>query len=286
MDKLTVYARAKINLSLDVLSKIDDGYHEIISIMQSVDLHDDIQISTKSGNGQIRVRTSRAYLPKDGKNIAGKAVKLFFDKQNIKGQDVTVYIHKRNPVCAGLGGGSADGAAVLRGMNTLFETGLDSNALKTMGEKLGADVPFCIEGGTALAKGKGEKLTNVPPLPECHVVICKPEFSVSTPELFSRIDNRRIKLRPDTDGMITALCAGDLNGVSKRLYNVFEELIAEEHGEIKSIKDTLYDSGALGASMSGTGSAVFGLFDNKAKATNAWEQLKIVYKECFLTKTV
>jgi 4-diphosphocytidyl-2-C-methyl-D-erythritol kinase len=286
MEKLTVSARAKINLSLDVLGKMADGYHEILSVMQSVELHDDVMLTSEKGSGVFRVRTSRAFLPKDDRNIAGKAVSLFLGEVGITGRDINVYIEKRNPVCAGLGGGSADGAAVLRGLDEMFGTGLGDAELMRLGEKLGADVPFCIKGGTALASGKGEALRELTPIRECHVVICKPSFAVSTPVLFAAIDSRKIRLRPDTDGIVRALDAGDLNGVAKRLYNVFEDLVAEEHSEIHTIKDALYDNGALGASMSGTGSAVFGLFDSEEKAMAAYTQLSELYKETFLTKTV
>lgn len=286
MDKLAVNAHAKINLSLDVLGKMPDGYHELRSIMQLIELHDDVEICRKSGSSEVRVRTNRAFLPCDDKNIAGKAARLFMSKMCITGYDVDIYIHKRNPVCAGLGGGSADGAAVLMGMNELFCTELSKSALEKMGEALGADVPFCIHGGTALCEGKGEIITDIPQLPECSIVICKPEFSVSTPDLFHMIDNRKIRLRPDTDGMLKALKNGNLNGVAKRLFNVFEELISDEHSEIKSVKGIMYDYGALGASMSGTGSAVFGLFSDKANAEKAYKKLKTLYNECFLTKNV
>ncbi|MBQ6540789.1 MAG: 4-(cytidine 5'-diphospho)-2-C-methyl-D-erythritol kinase [Oscillospiraceae bacterium] len=286
MDKLTVCARAKINLSLDVLGKMDDGYHEILSVMQSVELHDDIQLTAEDGNGYVRARSSRSFLPRDDRNIAGKAVRLFLNETDIKGKNVDVYIVKRNPVCAGLGGGSADGAAVLRGLDEIFGTGLSDEELMAMGEKLGADVAFCVMGGTALAKGKGEILTPLPKLPESHVVICKPAFAVSTPVLFAAVDSRKIRFHPDTKGMVKAIEEGSLNGVAKRLFNVFEEMVAEDHSEIQSIKDTLYDCGALGASMSGTGSAMFGLFDSREKAQAAYDKLSRIYKETFLTKTV
>lgn len=286
MNRITVSAYAKVNLSLDVLGKMDNGYHELSSVMQLIELHDDVEITMTSGSGMIYAVSSRAFLPRNEKNIAGKAARLFMREMNITGYDIDVYIHKRNPVCAGLGGGSADGAAVLKGMNKLFETGLSLSELEIMGEKLGADVPFCIHGGTALCRGKGEIITSLPPLPECSVVICKPEFSVSTPELFQIIDGRRLRLHPDTEGILAALQKQESDGVAKRLFNVFEELVAEECSDIKTIKDTLYDCGALGASMSGTGSAVFGLFNDRIKAQKAYTRLKYVYKECFLTKTV
>jgi 4-diphosphocytidyl-2-C-methyl-D-erythritol kinase len=286
MDKLTIEARAKVNLSLDVLGKMDDGYHEILTVMQTLSLHDDVELTVKKGSGAVTAKSNRYYLPRDERNIAGRAARLFLTEAGIADRDVSIYIKKRNPVCAGLGGGSTDGGAVLVGLNRMFGTGFTAEDMRKMGEKLGSDVPFTIEGGTALAGGRGEKLTQLKPLPKCRIVVCKPEFSVSTPALYNAIDNRKIKLRPNTEGMLNALENGDLNGVAKRLFNVFEEPVSEEHSDILRIKDALYDYGALGASMSGTGSAVFGIFDDADGAERAYKALKALYKESFLTESV
>jgi 4-diphosphocytidyl-2-C-methyl-D-erythritol kinase len=183
-----------------------------------------------------------------------------------------------------MGGGSADGAAVLRGLNTLFEVGLDANTLRKLAESVGSDVPFCIEGGTSLARGRGEILTQLSPLPQCSIVVCKPSISISTPQLFSKIKCNKIKLRPDTKGIISALECENIVEVSKRMFNVFEAVIPNNAGEIFEIKEALLDHRALGAVMTGTGSAVFGVFDVQENAEAAYEFLSHRYDECYLTK--
>ena len=285
MDTIHVKAYGKLNLSLDVLSAMDNGYHALRMVMQSIALCDDIELRVERGAGEVRAVTNRYFLPNGDKNIAVRAVKVFFQNTGISGYDVDLRLKKRIPVCAGLGGGSSDGAAVLRGLNTLFQTGLGQKELETMGLALGSDVPFCVAGGTVLAEGRGEVLTPVSPLQRCPVVVCKPGFSVSTPELFSKVDSADLKCHPDTEGMIAALEKGDLANISHYIYNVFEDVMTRGREEIQQIKNTLYDAGALGASMSGTGSAVFGLFDSVSHAAAASVALKDRYKETFLTET-
>ncbi|MBR7081705.1 MAG: 4-(cytidine 5'-diphospho)-2-C-methyl-D-erythritol kinase [Oscillospiraceae bacterium] len=281
-----VHAYAKLNLSLDVLYKRPDGYHEMKMVMQSVALCDDISIACTDGDGEISVSTNRRYLPSGDLNSAGKAARLFMDIAGIRGKDVAISILKRIPVCAGMAGGSSDAAAVLRGMNELFKTGFDREALKKMGESLGSDVPYCVSGGTALACGRGEKLTDLPDIPDCHIVVCKPPFPVSTPTLFSRLNCSAIKQRPDTDGLISALENGDLTGVGRRMFNVFESVLPQGGNDVEHIKSELINHGALGASMSGTGPSVFGIFDDAASAESAYKSLSGEYRECFLTKSV
>lgn len=283
---LNVSAYAKLNISLDVVAKMKDGYHEMCMVMQSVSLCDDIHIQCVPGNGEIRIKTNRYYLPNDGRNIAFKAAQLFCAANAIHGYDIVINILKRIPVCAGLGGGSSDAAAVLRGLNRLFRTNLTQKDLEQLGEQLGSDVPYCVAGGTVLAQGKGEKLTELPAMPKCSVVICKPGFSVSTPELFSKIHCDKIKCRPDTDGIGQALERQNLKAVAQRVYNVFEDVLTQGSEEIAVIKSRLYDNCAIGAAMSGTGSAVFGLFDDQKFAKEAYHNLKETYKECFLTETI
>ncbi len=284
--EINVNAYAKLNISLDVISKMENGYHEMKMVMQSVSLCDDIKIACAEGSGKIHMKTNRNYLPNDDRNIAVKAARVFCEETGISGYDISIDILKRIPVCAGLGGGSSDAAAVLRAMNTLFDTKLTARRLEVMGEKLGSDVPYCVAGGTVLAQGRGEILSDLPALPECSVVICKPAFSISTPELFSRIKCDKIKCRPDTEGLLKALETGDLKDAARRTYNVFEDVLVQGAEEIAMIKNTLYDYRAIGAAMSGTGSAVFGLFENEADAKEAYNVLKSKYKECFLTKTI
>jgi len=279
---MKVQARAKINLSLDVLSKLEDGYHAVKLTLQSVRLCDELSFDFDREAG-VRVKTDLSYLPDDEGNIAAKAAKLFFARAGIAA-GCCIEIKKTIPVCAGLGGGSSDAAAVLRALNSRFGAGFSRAELEEMGKELGSDVPFCVSGGTALAEGKGERLTPLPPLPDCRIVVCKPAFSVSTPKLFAAIDCEKIRFRPDTDGIIAALGAGDLKGVAQRMYNVFEDVLGKRKSAVSDIKSVLLDNGALGACMSGTGSAVFGIFDNSEAAALAHKALKEKYREVFLTE--
>ena len=280
----TALAFAKINLSLDIISKMPDGYHDMLMIMQSVRLCDEVTVECSPGEG-IRVETDLPYLPGDERNIAAKAAIAFFKHAGISGRRTNIRIKKHIPVCAGLGGGSADGACVLQCLDAMFETNLGVECLSEIGALVGSDIPFCVTGGTALARGRGDLLTQLTPIPPCHVVICKPPFAFSTPELFRRVRCEKIRARPDSDGMVEALERGDLNGVARRMYNVFEDILPRGEREIEEIKYTLLNFDALGAVMTGTGPAVFGLFDDEAPARRAYEHLRESYKECFLTET-
>jgi 4-diphosphocytidyl-2-C-methyl-D-erythritol kinase len=282
MREIRENAYAKLNLSLDVISKLPDGYHELCMVMQSVALHDELHIRLRD-DCQIRLSVNLPFLPCDNRNIAAKAAKAFFEKTGFKG-GCDIDIIKNIPVCAGMGGGSADGAAVLRGLNKLLGNPLSQTELLELSFTLGSDLPFCIGGGTALAKGKGEVLSHLSPLPHCKIVICKPSFSVSTPVLFSKIDSRAIKYRPDTAGILSCIEKRDLPGICRRMYNVFEEVLPETPKDVTIIKRTLLDCGALGAVMTGTGSAVFGVFDEAEKAEKARLLLLKSYDEVFLTE--
>ena len=282
---ITAPAYAKINLSLDIVSKMDDGYHNMRMVMQSISLCDEVTVQCEPGSG-ISVQTDLSYLPGDERNIAAKAAKTFFAHTGIDGYQMRIRIKKNIPVCAGLGGGSTDGACVLRVLDEMFETKLGHNALKELGGSIGSDVPFCIAGGTVLAEGRGDVLTELTPVPHCHMVICKPPFAFSTPELFRRVKIDKIRARPDTDGIIESLKKGDLNDLSRRMYNVFEDILPKGEREIANAKYALLELNALGAVMTGTGSAVFGIFEDEASAVHAYEHLKLNYKECFLTETV
>jgi 4-diphosphocytidyl-2-C-methyl-D-erythritol kinase len=282
---ITEKAFAKINLSIDIVSRMDNGYHNMRMVMQSVALHDEITIRCEAGDG-IFVATDLKYLPSDERNIASRAASVFFEHTGVTGFRTEIGIKKSIPVCAGLGGGSTDGAAVLRGLNSFFETKLDRETLELLAGRIGSDVPFCVAGGTALAEGRGEELTELSPLPDCRIVVCKPPFAISTPELFSRINVEKIHLRPDTDGLVDALSKQSLTGVARRMYNVFEDVLPKGTGAIGEIKDKLGDHGALGAAMTGTGSAVFGLFQDEKAAQEAYEDLKSSYAECFMTAAV
>ncbi|MCL2663117.1 MAG: 4-(cytidine 5'-diphospho)-2-C-methyl-D-erythritol kinase [Oscillospiraceae bacterium] len=282
--KETALAYAKINLSLDIVSKMPDGYHNLKTIMQTVSLADEVTIECNPGEG-ITVDSGLPYIPDDERNIAAKAAMAFYEFTGITGYRTHIKIIKNIPVCAGLGGGSTDGACVLTLLDKIFETMLGRQKLEALGNKIGSDVPFSITGGTKLAEGKGELLTDLPPMPHCYSVICKPLFSCSTPELFKLVKCEKIRARPDTEGIIKALGENNLGDIARRMYNVFEDILPRGKHEIAEIKSTLLDNNALGAIMTGSGSAVFGLFDNIDDAQKAYGQLNRSYRDCFLTET-
>ena len=283
MSRTTETACAKINLSLDVTGARPDGYHEMRMLMQSVDLCDEVKISL-TRDGEIRIRSNFRFLPTDGRNIAAKAARAFFDAVGEGGLGADITLKKRIPVCAGLGGGSSDAAAVLRALNRMLGSGLPAEKLEELGRGLGSDVPFCVRGGTQLAEGRGERLKRLPDLPDCGVVICKPPFSVSTPELFRRVDGRKGHNRPDTEGMIAAIERGQLPGVAHRLYNVFEDVPGRHRAAAAEIKGLLLDLGAMGAAMSGTGPSVFGLFEDMDRAESARQALSSRWRDCFAAR--
>ena len=274
-------AYAKLNISLDVIGKRDDGYHDMRMVMQTVSLCDEVYILVRQ-DGKISVSTNLHFLPCDDRNIAFKAARMFFSAVGRPELGAEITIKKHVPVCAGMGGGSSDGAAVLRGLNTVLDSPLSVLELENLAASLGSDVPFCISGGTALAEGRGEVLTALSPLPDCHIVICKPKFSVSTPTLFGLLDGCEMRLHPDTAGILLALQNHDLNGVAQRMFNVFEDVLPRFRSEVSEIKRMLSDYGALGCCMTGTGSAVFGVFDSTASAFAAKAQLRRHYREVFM----
>jgi len=278
-------AYAKLNLSLDIVRKMSDGYHDMKMVFQTIDLCDDITVQVTDKTG-VTMTTNVKYIPCDDTNIAVKAANAFFRESGVQNHGAVIDIVKRIPVCAGMGGGSADGAAVLRALNKAFDNPLSLDKLLLIGRELGADVPFCIVGGTVLGCGRGDEMTTLPDLPKCHIVVCKPTFSVSTPTLFKRIDCKKIRLRPDTDGIINSLYAGDITGVARRMFNVFEDVLPVGKDVVNEIKSVFYDHGALGTAMTGTGSTVFALFDSTEKAKSAYEQLSKLYSECFMSKPI
>ena len=283
---MEVKALAKLNLSLDVLGTRPDGYHDMKMVMQSITLSDDITVTDNGGQG-IRVNSNLGFLPTNEKNLAVAATLRFYESLGKEPRSVDLSLEKSIPVCAGMAGGSSDAAAVLRALNEMEGRPYDLMELARVGEKVGSDVPYCVLGTTALAEGRGEVLTNLPALPHCWVVVCKPDFPVSTPELFGRIDRCKVRCRPDTDGMIRALEQGDLEGVARRMYNVFEDVLPErQRSRVRDIKNVLIQCGALGANMSGTGPTAFGLFDDEAAAREAYDQLKEQYRETYLAETV
>lgn len=283
---MRVEAHAKLNLTLDVLGRRPDGYHDLRMIMQSVALADALTLQANA-SGDLKVSTNLHFLPNNEKNLAAQAALRWWEARGQPPRGLDIAIEKHVPVCAGMAGGSSDAAAVLRALNRMDGAPLSLPELARIGERVGSDVPYCVIGGTALAEGRGEVLTPLPPLPECWVVLCKPEFSISTPALFAKIDSVRLRCRPDTQGAVAALEAGDLHGVARRMYNVFEDALPErQRARVNDIKNTLIQCGALGASMSGTGPTAFGLFDSGDCARQAMECLNGFGGEIFLTRTV
>jgi len=283
----TVYegAFAKLNLTLDVLDKRDDGYHNIKSVMQAISLRDDIQIDIDTGKPWALSCTDES-VPCDETNLAWKAAKVYLDATGRTVDGLHIHITKRIPVQAGLGGGSADAAAVLRGLNKHFGNPLSILALAELGAQVGSDVPFCVTCGTAMAEGRGEQLRRLNDMPDCVFVICKPDFSVSTPELYKKIDEVTIAKRPNHQAMESALLAGDLGQIAENLCNVFDPLVTEEHLELNYIKSILNSYGSVGQQMTGSGSAIFGILPSFEYAAVACSMLKENYPMVYIAKPV
>lgn len=283
MKQAVVEAHAKINLTLDVTGKRPNGYHDVCMVMQSIGIHDLVTVRTGTGTGQIELAISNSILPSDPSNLAWRAAELFLEEQQLACDGISIEIEKHNPIAAGLAGGSTDAAAVLVLLNQLYDTRLSVEQLMEMGVKLGADVPFCIAGGTMLAQGIGEQLTSLPDTPQSYVVLCKPPFAVSTPAIYKAIDSAEIPTRPDTQAMLEALRRNDLKAVAEQLCNVMQPVTAQMHPEVGEICGMMRDNGALGAIMSGSGPSVFGLFDDQAVAEACKAALEEQYEETFLT---
>lgn len=285
MKTITLEAPAKINLTLDILGRRADGYHDLRMVMQSVSLGDTVTV-TESGDG-FALLAEGITLPAGKTTLEQRAAESFFRYLDRPVPGLEVRLAKRVPAYAGLGGGSADVAAVLRGLRALYAPELPRRALEEIGLSVGSDVPFCVHGGTCLAEGRGERLTDLPPLPDCAIVLCKPDFGLPTPELFARVDGAELGARPATAAMEAALVRGDLPAVAGCLGNVFERVLTEEEGaEIRSIRAALARCGALGAAMSGSGPTVFGLFDDPARAHRAAEALGQKYRQTYLAAPV
>lgn len=283
---MEILAPAKLNLSLDILRKREDGYHDLRMVMHSVRLND-VLVLEQTGEPGVQIKTSLSFLPNNEKNLAVMAALRFGEATGMDVEGLRIAIRKQIPVCAGMAGGSSDAAAVLRALNQRLERPLSVEELARIGESIGSDVPYCVMGGTTLVEGRGERLTPLPALPPCWFVLCKPGFSISTPELFGRVNCGKIRRRPDVKGQMEALAEGDLAGVARRMYNVFEDVLSERHRrEIESIKSALVGEGALGAVMSGSGPTVFGVFEERQTAEQAWEKLKEEYRQCFLVQSV
>ena len=278
-------AFAKLNLTLDVLGKRPDGYHDIKSVMQAISLRDDIEIDLGTGK-PWKLLCDKEDIPTDERNLAWKAAKLFFDTTGKDPQGLEIRITKRIPAEAGLGGGSADAAAVLRALNRHYGAPFSLPALAELGGQIGSDIPFCVLCGTAMAEGRGEMLRPLPNVPDCIFVVCKPDFSVSTPALYAKIDEKAIAQRPDHRAMESALLAGDLGAVAQNLCNVFDPIVTEEHLELNYIKSIFNSYGAVGYQMTGSGSAVYCIVENFEYAAVICSMLRENYPQVFIAKPI
>ena len=283
MEKISINAMAKINLGLDVLRRRENGYHDVKMIMQTVNIYDTLDF-VRLQEPVIVVKTENTELPTDENNLIYKAAKLLFDKCKVS-EGVEVTLTKRIPIAAGMAGGSTDAAATLVGINHLFDLKLTMEELKEIGVKIGADVPYCIEGGTALSEGIGEVLTKLPDAPDCFVVVAKPEISVSTKYVYENLHANELKYHPDIDGMTEAIREGDLDGVCQRMENVLETVTESKYPVITEIKQLLKDAGAENSLMSGSGPTVFAIFKEERLAAEALRKVEDsgLAKQCFMT---
>lgn len=284
MNSIQLKSRAKINLSIDVLGKRPDGYHLVEMIMQTIDLFDNIKILSLKED-KIIIRSNSKDIPVDNSNIVYKAANLIKQQFNIK-KGVEIHIEKNIPVAAGMAGGSSNAAAVLVGLNKLWNLNLSQDKLKELGLKLGADVPFCIEGDASLAENIGEKLTNIDGLSQdVFIVVCKPNIFVSTKEVYEAIDSKTIDKRPDNKLLIQLLKENNIELLSKNMYNVLETVTKEKYPVIKDIEEIMINNKALGAMMSGSGPTVFGLYRNKDDAQRCGEILLENFKQVYIVKS-
>ena len=284
-DRIQLKALAKINLGLDVLRRREDGYHEVKMIMQTISLHDDLEIR-RIKTPEIQVKTNLYYLPTNENNLVYKAAKLLMDEFGIK-EGVAIQLKKRIPVAAGMAGGSTDGAAVLWGMNQMYGLGLSRQELMERGVKKGADVPYCVQRGTALAEGIGERLSVLPSMPKCTILIAKPGISVSTKFVYENLHANDLKpeQHPDVDRMIEAMKEKNLDLLCERMGNVLETVTIPAYPVIQEIKEHMMACGAAGAMMSGSGPTVFGIFHSPVQAKAAMKDLKVngLAKQLYLT---
>ena len=272
MDEITLKALAKINLGLDVVRRREDGYHEVRMIMQTIHLYDLLEIQKIREPG-IQIVSNLSFLPVNENNLVYKAARLLQEEFALT-DGISVKLTKRIPVAAGMAGGSTDAAAMLYAMNQLYDLGLSRRELMKRGVQIGADVPYCLMRGTALAEGIGEKLTPLPPMPKCQIMIAKPPISVSTKMVYEKLDSCEIKEHPDIDGILDGLKNQDLEQVAASMGNVLEKVTVEAYPVIAQIKECMMEAGALGAMMSGSGPTVFGIFRDRRTAKEAFTKVK------------
>ena len=282
MDSYLIKAYAKINLGLDVVRRLENGYHEVRMIMQTVGIHDELMLKrTEKG---ITVTTDSGELPTDENNLIYKAAKLMLETYHIT-SGLHIHLKKNIPVAAGMAGGSTDAAATFKGVNRLFDLDCTLEELMKLGVQIGADVPYCVMGGTALAEGIGEKLTSLNPAPDCYLLVAKPDIQVSTKYVYEHLDAEGIKKHPDIDGMVEAIWEESLQGILDRMGNVLESVTVEKYPIIQKIKDRMRELGALNSLMSGSGPTVFGIFISERQAREAYVQMEKegLAKQLFVT---
>lgn len=282
MNEYKTKAYAKINLGLDVIGRLENGYHEVKMVMQTVGIYDELYF--EQAESGIVVTTDSGELPTDENNLIYKSAQLMMETYGIAA-GVRIHLKKNIPIAAGMAGGSTDAAAAMKGMNRLFDLGCSMKKLMELGVRIGADVPYCIMGGTALAEGIGEKLTALPPAPECILLVAKPDINVSTKYVYEHLDAEEVAEHLDIDGMVAAIEAESLQGILDRMGNVLETVTAKEYPIIDIIKNRMKELGAAQAMMSGSGPTVFGIFTDEAKAYEAYEQIKSeqLAKQIFVT---
>ncbi|MDR6555156.1 4-(cytidine 5'-diphospho)-2-C-methyl-D-erythritol kinase [Paenibacillus qinlingensis] len=280
--KIFEKAPAKINLSLDVLHKRPDGYHEVEMVMTMVDLADRIEMQ-EMARDTIIISSQAGYIPLDEKNLAFQAARLIKDRYDVK-QGVYIHLDKRIPVAAGLAGGSSDAAATLRGLNRLWNLNISNEELQVLGAELGSDVPFCVTGGTALATGRGEKLEHISAPPQCWVVLAKPPINVSTSEIYGKLNAREIKQHPSTAGVLSAIRDKQFDRLCDNLGNVLEEVTLDLYPEVRHLKECMQRLGADGVLMSGSGPTVFGLVSKEAKVPRIYNGLRGFCKDVYAVR--
>ncbi len=282
MNSYQIKAYAKINLGLDVLRRLENGYHEVKMVMQTVGIHDELTL-TRTETG-ITVTTDNEELPTDDNNLIYKAARIMMEEYQLKG-GIHIHLKKNIPIAAGMAGGSTDAAATFKGINRLYDLDCTLEELMELGVRVGADVPYCILGGTALAEGIGEKLTSLNPAPDCYVLVVKPDINVSTGYVYEHLDAEGVTEHPDIDGMVNAIWEESLQGILDRMGNVLENVTVKKYPVINDLKNRMRELGALNSMMSGSGPTVFGIFVNERLAREAFEQMKKENPQCqiFLT---
>ena len=282
MNKLTLEARAKINLTLDIVNKREDGFHNVSMVMQTISLCDTLHFKVIEKG--IKLNSNNPRLPKDERNIIYKSAKLLLEQTKVD-KGIEVYVKKRIPIAAGLAGGSSNAASTIIALNKLWNLNLEDKSILEIGAKIGADVPFCMIEGTALAEGVGDVLTNLDPLPKFYVVLVKTSIRISTPWAYSLVNVKSIKNHPENLKMIEGIQGGDVQMITSKMRNVFEDFIFKKYPRLTDIKEKMIRLGALNSLMSGSGPTIYGLFEDEKTAKNAYSELKKSYKEVFIATT-